>query len=150
MWYRIAQQKFNLFGLPISGNFKPVKEFADSEELDSDEDEVENVENLPKEEEITINDNTPENEITPDDIEANIEKMDQDPTINMKLPPLHDNCHCYIETLPILSQTNINDGRRVWKRSEQCCPVCEQSAVAFNQAEITRLLNSGIDVNTIS
>jgi hypothetical protein len=34
----------------------------------------------------------------------------------------------------------------VWERSETCCDVCERTAYMFNQAEIQRLRNKGIDL----
>lgn len=144
MWYKVAQ-KYNMFGLPLTSKPK-VKQFA--EEVDENGDDIENIE-LPIEEN-PIEDITPEDEITPEDVDANVAKIDNDPTAMMKLPPLHDNCHCYIETMPILSETNVNDGRRIWQKAENCCPVCEMSARAFNQAEVQRLLNLGINVNSIS
>lgn len=144
MWYKVAQ-KYNMFGLPLTSKPK-VKQFA--EEVDENGDDIENIE-LPIEEN-PIEDITPEDEITPEDVDANVAKIDNDPTAMMKLPPLHDNCHCYIETMPILSETNVNDGRRIWQKAENCCPVCEISARAFNQAEVQRLLNLGINVNSIS
>lgn len=146
MWYKAAK-KYNSFGLPISGDYQ-IREFAADDELPVDENEIEVIE--PEEPQEIIQDPTPQDEITPEDVDANIEILETDPTANMKLPPLHSNCHCYVETLPILSQLNAKDGRRVWQKAENCCPVCEQSARAFNQAEITRLLNSGIDVNAIT
>lgn len=146
MWYRFAI-KYNRFGLPISGDLPVIKEFAG--ETDIDNDEIENVE--PEEViEEPIEDPTPDNEITPEDVETNVEIIDTDPTAMMKLPPLHNNCHCYIETMPILSQLNVQDGRRIWQKAENCCPACLQSSIAFNKAEIQRLLNSGIDVNAIA
>lgn len=144
MWYKVAQ-KYNMFGLPLTSKPK-VKQFA--EEVDENGDDIENIE-LPIEEN-PIEDITPEDEITPEDVDANVAKIDNDPTAMIKLPPLHDNCHCYIETMPILSETNVNDGRRIWQKAENCCPVCEISARAFNQAEVQRLLNLGINVNSIS
>lgn len=144
MWYKVAQ-KYNMFGLPLTSKPK-VKQFA--EEVDENGDDIENIE-LPIEEN-PIEDITPEDEITAEDVDANVAKIDNDPTAMMKLPPLHDNCHCYIETMPILSETNVNDGRRIWQKAENCCPVCEMSARAFNQAEVQRLLNLGINVNSIS
>lgn len=144
MWYKVAQ-KYNMFGLPLTSKPK-VKQFA--EEVDENGDDIENIE-LPIEEN-PIEDITPEDEITPEDVDANVAKIDNDPTAMIKLPPLHDNCHCYIETMPILSETNVNDGRRIWQKAENCCPVCEISARSFNQAEVQRLLNLGINVNSIS
>lgn len=147
MWYKFAK-KYNQFGLPISGDTF-VKQFAGEENIPTDENDVEIIKTVESEEEI-VDDPTPQNEITPEDVETNIQILESDPTANIKLPPLHNNCHCYIETLPILTQLNVNDGRRVWQKAENCCPICEQSAKTFNQAEITRLLNSGIDVNMIT
>lgn len=147
MWYRLAI-KYNQFGLPISGG-RRIKEFAGEDDTAIDENQVEVIEPVEPEDDL-IEDPTPQDEITSEDVETNIEILETDPTANIKLPPLHNNCHCYIETLPILSQLNVNDGRRVWQKAENCCPVCEQSAYTFNQAEITRLLNSGIDVNAIT
>lgn len=144
MWYKVAQ-KYNMFGLPLTSKPK-VKQFA--EEVDENGDDIENIK-LPIEEN-PIEDIIPEDEITPEDVDANVAKIDNDPTAMMKLPPLHDNCHCYIETMPILSETNVNDGRRIWQKAENCCPVCEISARAFNQAEVQRLSNLGINVNSIS
>ena len=149
MWYKFAQQKFNIYGLPISGDYRQIKEFAGENELDDlDNDGIEDIEL--EEPENPIEDPTIQDEVTPEDIAANIEALETDPTANLKLPPLHSNCHCYIETLPILSQTGAQDGRRVWKKAENCCPVCEMSAKAFNDAELQRLSNFGIDVNTIT
>ena len=141
MWYRNAI-KYNIFGLPISSD-APVNLYAG-------EDEEITVEEKPLEEEIEIEDPTPEDDFTPEDLQDNIQKMDEDPTFGIKLPPLHNNCRCMIETLPILTTPGIQDGRRIWKRSERCCPVCERSANMFNQAEVQRLMNKGINVNPIA
>lgn len=138
MWYKEAI-KYNVFGLPISSDPK-VKLFAE-------DDEEQILEEKPLEEEVEIEDPTPENEFTPEDLQDNIQKMDEDPTFGIKLPPLHDNCRCIIETLPILSIPGIRDGRRIWNRSENCCPICEKSAMAFNIAEIQRLRNKGINLD---
>ena len=137
MWYRLAI-KYNLYGLPISGD-RPVSLFAG-------EDEDVEVEEAPFEE-PEIEDPTPEDQFTPEDLEQKVEQITIDPTAGIKLPPLHNNCHCVIETLPILTSPGIQDGRRVWRRSENCCPVCERSAIAFNIAEIERLRNKGINLD---
>lgn len=136
MWYRKAK-KYNIFGLPIS-NERSVSLFAE------DEEEEDIVEEKPFEE-PEIEDPTPEDEFTPEDLQEKVEQITVDPTVGIKLPPLHNNCHCVIETLPILSIPGVRDGRRVWRRSENCCPVCERSAIAFNEAEIQRLRNKGIN-----
>lgn len=159
MWYKLAKQKFNIYGLPISGDFTTVKEFAS--ELDPDQDGLENVETSPETPVVEIEDPTPTDEITQEDIDNNLKILETDPTANMKLPPLHTfpdpQCYCKIETRPILSKIGINDGRRVWivnhfredgSRIDNC-PICITSADAFNKAEIQRLLNKGIDINAI-
>jgi len=137
MWYRLAI-KYNLFGLPISGD-RPVSLFA------GDDEDIE-VEETPLQE-PEVEDPTPEDIFTPEDLEQKVEQITIDPTAGIKLPPLHNNCHCVIETLPILSAPNIQDGRRIWRRSENCCPVCERSAIAFNIAEVERLRNKGINLD---
>lgn len=137
MWYREAI-KYNVFGLPISSD-PQVRLYAE-------DDEEQIVEEKPLED-VEIEDPTPDTEFTPEDLQDNVQKMEQDPTFGIKLPPLHNNCRCVIETLPILSMPGIRDGRRVWNRSENCCPVCEKSARAFNEAEILRLRNKGINLD---
>ncbi len=158
MWYRQAK-KYNIFGLPISGD-KKFKFFAEEDSEDTDIQETpleqEEVTEEPESEEGIINpievdveDETPADEFTPEDLEKNVEKIENDPTVMMQLPPLHDNCHCEVITLPVLSAPGVRDGRRVWKRSENCCEKCEASAIEFNRAELQRLTNKGIDINTI-
>ena len=171
MWYKTAKQKVNTFGLPISGKNR-FKLFADEEEApqedlpledDNVEEEVDEqgivippIDPKP-EEEVTIDDPTNDGEFSPEDLQTNIRAMEEDPTINIKLPKsengegedLHPNCHCRIITLPILSKIGVKEGRRVWKHSENCCEKCRLTAQQFNQAEIQRLLNKGIDVNGI-
>ena len=155
MWYRQAK-KFNIFGLPISGD-KKFKYFAeeDSEEQSAEETPFEQPDLVEEEPEIVnpveveVEDQSPEDDFTPDDLQENIEKIDNDPTVLLALPPLHDNCRCEVHTLPILSTPGIRDGRRVWRKSEDCCEKCEASAIEFNQAEVNRLLLKGIDINAI-
>ncbi len=155
MWYRQAK-KFNIFGLPISGD-KKFKYFAeeDSEEQSAEETPFEQPDLTEEEPEIVnpveveVEDQSPEDDFTPDDLQENIEKIDNDPTVLLALPPLHDNCRCEVHTLPILSTPGIRDGRRVWRKSEDCCEKCEASAIEFNQAEVNRLLLKGIDINAI-
>jgi hypothetical protein len=177
MWYKEAKQKVNTFGLPISGKSK-FKLFADEDTtIENDVPQEENIpeEDTPEEqvdengivippidpkpeEEVTIDDPTNDGEFSPEDLQTNIKAMEEDPTIGIKLPKsesgegedLHPNCHCRIITLPILSKIGVNEGRRVWKHSENCCEKCRLTAQQFNQAEIQRLLNKGIDVNGIS
>lgn len=156
MWYRQAK-KYNIFGLPISSD-KKFKYFA---EEDTDEqlveetplEEPETPETIDNEDvsadPIIIEDPTAEDEFTPQDLQEQVEKIDSDPTVLLALPPLHDNCRCEVSTLPILSVPGIKDGRRIWRKSEDCCPVCESSALEFNNAEVQRLLLKGIDVNSI-
>jgi len=168
MWYKVAKQKLNTFGLPISGKSR-IKSFADEEispeeventaeeQVDDDGIVIPPIDPQP-EQEVTIDDPTNDGEFSPEDLQSNIRAMEEDPTINIKLPKsengdgedLHPNCHCRIITLPILSKIGVQEGRRVWKHSENCCEKCRLTAQQFNQAEIQRLLNKGIDVNGIS
>lgn len=158
MWYRQAK-KFNIFGLPISGDAK-FKYFAEEESEEQeveetpfqqpDSEEEDNIEQeIVNPVEVEVEDQTPQDEFTPEDLQENIEKIDSDPTVMLALPPLHDNCRCKVSTLPILSVPGVRDGRRVWRKSEDCCEKCEASAIEFNQAEINRLLLKGIDINAI-
>jgi hypothetical protein len=159
MWYKFAK-KYNMFGLPISGDRK-FNLFAD-EDIDETQTEETPLE-LPEERdgqlgdksgspnplEISIEDPSGDDNFTPDDLEQNIQKIENDPTALIQLPPLHDRCHCVIETLPILSAPGVKDGKRVWKKSDNCCPKCHETAIRFNEAEVQRLLNKGINLNAI-
>ena len=164
MWYKFAK-KYNMFGLPISGDRK-FNLFAD-EDVDESQTQETPLE-LPEEElpeerdeqlgdesgppnplEISVEDPSGDNNFTPEDLQQNVEKIENDPTALIQLPPLHDRCHCVIETLPILSIPGIKDGKRVWQKSDNCCPKCHETALRFNEAEVQRLLNKGINLNAI-
>lgn len=164
MWYREAK-KFNMFGLPISGDRK-FSLFADEDDddLQAEETPLElPEEELPEERdeqlgdesgppnplEISVEDPSGDEIFTPDDLNKNVDKIDNDPTALIQLPPLHDRCHCVIETLPILSNPGVRDGKRVWQKSDNCCPKCHETALRFNEAEVQRLLNKGINLNSI-
>jgi hypothetical protein len=149
MWYREAYKQFNIYGLPVA-------EFAD-EQTEVDEDLEVEPNNAP---EITIDDPTPEDEFTPEDLQQNIQTLEQDPTANLKLPPLHNledpGCYCKIENRPLLSYPGVQDALRVWVvnhfnndtgRPINNCPKCTESAKAFNVAEKIRLQNKGININ---
>jgi hypothetical protein len=43
------------------------------------------------------------------------------------MPPIHDNCHCYIETLP--------GGRKIWQFGDKCCDQCKNLALQFNKTQ---------------
>lgn len=43
-----------------------------------------------------------------------------------KLPPIHDHCHCKIETF---------GDRKTWQFQDKCCEECRQLAAAFNQQQ---------------
>lgn len=139
MWYKIAV-KYNLFGMPISSG-PSIKEFSIDEDVDEDSEiiEIEKPDNEMQQDENTEQ-ITPE-EFTPEDLQQNVEKIEIDPTAFIKLPPLHENCRCVIETIPYLSDVGINDGRRIWKRAEECCPICLKTSLEFNSAETQRLIN---------
>ncbi len=44
---------------------------------------------------------------------------------NALIPPIHDNCRCYIDTLP--------GGRKIWQFSDNCCQKCKDLAFIFNR-----------------
>lgn len=44
-----------------------------------------------------------------------------------QVPPIHENCRCYIETMP--------GGRKIWQFSENCCEECEFLAREFNRKQ---------------
>lgn len=108
MWYRQAK-KFNIFGLPIRGD-KKFKYFADEEEEEQmveetpfEEPEIEITKPEEDEEivnpvEVEIDDETPQDEFTPEDLQKNIVKIDSDPTVMMQLP------HCTIIVIAKLKQ----------------------------------------------
>lgn len=158
MWYKFAQQKFNVFGLPITGKSKIQQFTTDEDEIvvspiteDEDFSVDDTDETFPPEEElVSIDDPTPQDEFTPQDLQTNIEILEEDPTYNFALPPTHERCRCQVRTMPILSSPGINDGRRIWEVAENCCNTCAITADEFNRAEVQRLLNKGIDVNIIS
>jgi hypothetical protein len=151
MWYKEAYKQFNIYGLPVA-------EFAD-EQTEVDEDLEVEPNNAP---EITIDDPTPEDEFTPEDLQQNIQTLEQDPTVNLKLPPLHNledpGCYCKIENRPLLSYPGVRDALRVWVVNHfrddgsriNNCLICIESAKDFNEKEIIRLRNKGIDVNPIA
>lgn len=156
MWYR-QSKKYNIFGLPISGDMK-FKYFAEEDSEDESveetpfeipEEETETITEPDIPEEITTDDPTPDDNFSPEDLQSNIEKIDNDPTVLLALPPLHDRCRCEVQTLPILSSPGVRDGRRIWRRSEDCCEFCEASANEFNKLEVQRLMLKGIDINAI-
>jgi hypothetical protein len=128
MWYR-QSKKYNIFGLPISGDMK-FKYFAEEDSEDESveetpfeipEEETETITEPDIPEEITTDDPTPDDNFSPEDLQSNIEKIENDPTVLLALPPLHDRCRCEVQTLPILSSPGVRDGRRIWRRSEDCC-----------------------------
>lgn len=160
MWYRTAQ-KYNIYGLPVSGKPK-TKQFADEEsEIDVNVDLPQNTEDeIPdvQEPEITIDDPDGDGVLSPEDVRMNERMLEVDPTANIELPPLHDDPHCYcrIESRPILSQPGVNDAVRVWivnhynnetGRAINNCPKCLASAQDFNQKELQRLRNKGVNVD---
>lgn len=43
----------------------------------------------------------------------------------LPIPPLHERCHCKIETML--------DGSQIWKTWEKACPICQQARDTFNK-----------------
>jgi hypothetical protein len=167
MWYR-QSKKYNIFGLPISGDMK-FKYFAEEDSEDESveetpfeipEEETETITEPDIPEEITTDDPTPDDNFSPEDLQSNIKLLEVDPTANIELPPLHSDpdphCYCKIESRPILSQPGANDALRVWVvnhfnnetgRPINNCPKCTASAEDFNKKEIQRLRNKGINID---
>ena len=54
------------------------------------------------------------------------------------LPPVHDRCHCYIETMPA--------GNKIWQFSDRCCEQCKALGKAFNDHQNT-ILNAPAQIN---
>lgn len=46
---------------------------------------------------------------------------------DVQMPPIHENCRCYIETMP--------GGRKIWQFSENCCEECRVLAREFNRKQ---------------
>lgn len=164
MWYRFS--KNNIFNKPISSEKSFTKQFATDDETEIGAEETPLVQDVDTPEtpipelEITIDDPTGDGFFSPEDLQTNIQKIEEDPTVGMKLPPLHDpgdpNCYCKIESRPLLSYPGVQDALRVWVvnhfnnetgRPIQNCPKCIASAKAFNDAEKIRLRNKGINVD---
>ena len=62
--------------------------------------------------------------------EENIEQPQlepKQPQIAIPLPPLHDNCHCEVKTLP--------GGRQVWEANYKACDRCIQLRDMFNSVQ---------------
>ena len=118
MWYRQAK-KFNIFGLPISGDLQISQFAAEDEETITDETPLQ----TPEIQEPELEDPTPEDEFTPQDLEQKVEQMTEDPTAGLQLPPLHNNCRCRIKTLPfrIIFKT-VSSAFIKW--SSNCPSVC--------------------------
>jgi hypothetical protein len=164
MWYKAAQS-YNIYGLPTSSGKPKVKTFSDSDsELDINQDLPNNAEDqipdVQPEEEVTVDDPDGDGFFSPEDLQSNIKLLEVDPTANIELPPLHSDpdphCYCTIESRPILSQPGANDARRVWivnhynnetGRPINNCPKCTASAEDFNQKELQRLRNKGINID---
>jgi hypothetical protein len=134
MWYKTALQ-YNLFGTLNRGNKKTrTKFFADDEQEDAEINQQPNVE-----EPVT---EVPENDepiLTPVPVQvdpvvstpAGVENKTPIP-INLPpgfiAPPVHEFCHCEINTMP--------GGRQVWRlgNGENHCQQCVANMQIFNQA----------------
>jgi hypothetical protein len=134
MWYKTALQ-YNLFGTLNRGNKKTrTRFFADDEQEDAETNQQPNVE-----EPVT---EVPENDepiLTPVPVQvdpvvstpAGVENKTPIP-INLPpgfiAPPVHEFCHCEINTMP--------GGRQVWRlgNGENHCQQCVANMQIFNQA----------------
>jgi hypothetical protein len=140
MWYRFAVE-YNAFGQIIKGNPKTknffTRQFAEEDE-DPDtaleplgeDDPLVNIDQpeLPEEPEFTpVPTNVPPSTDTPAGVN-NREPIKAILPPNIKVPPLHEFCHCEIITMP--------SGQQVWRlgNGENHCAECVNSRNIFNAA----------------
>ena len=145
MWYKQAQlflnKKIKQFQLdPESSEVEEVPLDA----TDEDQESPEIPEDVP-----AIVDKTPEDPFTPQDLQSNLQEIEMDPTVLDALPQFHDNCHCYLRRLPIYIDNKLVETKRIWEFNENACDDCIKTALKFNNDEIQRLVNLGIDLNSI-
>jgi len=131
MWYREAVT-YNLLGQLTKGN--PKKKFKQFVEDEIDTEEAEELpleqpqEEIPEEPQFTpVPTNIPPVTDTPAGV-VNREPIKVQLPNNLKFPPLHEFCHCEINTLP--------SGRQIWKlgNGEMHCAECVMSRDIFNAA----------------
>jgi len=139
MWYRYAVQ-YNAFGQIIQGNPKTknfiTRQFGDEEEADTvneplvvEEPQVNQEQpEIQEEPQFTpVPTNVPPAIDTPAGVKNRQPIQVQLPP-NIKVPPLHEFCHCQIDTLP--------SGQQVWRlgNGENHCQECVNSRDIFNAA----------------
>jgi hypothetical protein len=67
------------------------------------------------------------------ELEQQLIPITQNPTIPQPrtyqgaLPPLHDNCHCYIETM-------LDGVTQIWQTTENACQQCQQAQLNYNNS----------------
>ena len=132
MWYREAVT-YNLLGQLTEGNPKKkiIKQFVDDEIDDlniEDQQDEQTEEPIQEEPEFTpVPTNIPPATDTPAGV-ANREPIKVQLPANFKVPPLHEFCHCEINTLP--------SGRQIWKlgNGEMHCSECVMNRDLFNRS----------------
>jgi hypothetical protein len=148
MWYKQAQ----LFLNKKIKQFQLDPESPEVEEipLDSTEENPESPETLDIPDDVpVIVDNTPDDPFTPEDLQSNLEQIEMDPTVLDALPKFHDNCHCYLRRVPIYLDNRLVETKRIWEFNENACDDCIKTALKFNNDEVQRLVNLGINLNSI-
>jgi len=70
---------------------------------------------------------TPEHSEDEDKQDQDDQQLDVKPDMQFPMPPLHDNCHCEVVTMP--------GGRQIWKANEGACNDCLAIRDAFNAAQ---------------
>lgn len=144
MWYKTAQLFLN----------KKIKQFQLEPEVGPEEEEIpldtltDNQIEIP-EDVPEIVDQTPEDPFTPQDLQNNLQQIEKNPTILDALPQFHDNCHCYLRKLPIYIDNQLVETKRIWEFNENACDDCMKTALKFNNDEVQRLVNLGININSI-
>lgn len=98
MWYRLAQN------YDINGNLVEDQILAEPPENPAPQNVEEPKQDIPA--------------------GTDVVKPVQDLTAGMRLPPIHQFCHCYIKEYP--------GGKKVWQFGENCCEECKGLALDFN------------------
>ena len=144
MWYKKAQLFLN----------KKIKQFQTDPNLEPEVQEIplesveEEVPEIPEDVPVIV-DKTPEDPFTPEDLQSNLQQIEKDPTVLDALPKFHDNCHCYLRKLPIYIDNKLIETKRIWEFDNNACDDCIKTALKFNGDEIQRLVNLGINLNSI-
>ena len=133
MWYRLAQN-WNYFGTLNRGRRKKTRLFAEDDDENIETNELPNVEDNQEIGEEVVTEEQPLIEV-PTQVESDartpvgVENRKPVPIIyppGFIVPPVHEFCHCEIQTLP--------SGQQIWKlgNGENHCIQCVENMKIFN------------------